>query len=192
MTDEALKLQRFKEAVSADITAQADQILADAQAECDRIMESSRRAAARSSESTRERLRSEADTELTRRISAARLEAQRSVLIKRGELADGVLENVKKKLADFRESKAYKEWLAKTVKACAAKYPDRKPEVRLAPADMKYAAELGAAAVPDRTIELGGAAVSFEGLGVVIDCTFDSMLENERAAFCNNKEINRE
>ena len=189
MTDEALKLQRFKEAVSADIDAQVKQLLDDTQAECDRMMAETRITVSRSSETERERLRNEADIALTRKLSAARLEAQRSVLRKREELACGVFDEVRKKLADFRAGGQYPRWLADALAEAAKRYPGSKPLVRLSPEDMKYAEGLGAEAEADSSIALGGIIIGFEGLGAVIDCTFDSMLENERAEFCNNKEL---
>lgn len=192
MTDEALKLQRFKEAVSADITAQADMMIAEAQAECDRIMAAARADAARNGEAERDRIRAEAETELTRSISAARLDAQRSVLIRRGELADGVFERVKAKLAQLRQSDGYVKWLTAAVESCQKLYPEGKAVVSLAPEDMKHAPKLGCPVTEDSSIRLGGAIVGFEGSSTVCDCTFDSMLEAERADFCRNKEFGRE
>ena len=189
MTDEALKLQRFKEAVSADIDAQVSSLLDETQAECDKMMESTRVLVAHEAEAKREKLRSEAELNMTRKLSAARLEAQRSVLRKRGELAASVFEKVEHKLSEFRKSPEYAKWLASAVKSAQERYPDKKAHITLAPEDMKYASKLGVPAREDPSVLLGGVIVGFEGLGAVIDCTFDSMLENERAEFCNKKEL---
>ncbi len=189
MTDEALKLQRFKEAVSADIDAQVARILDETQEQCDKMMESSRLTVGMDENAGRVRLRQEAELDYTRRISTARLGAQRNVLLRRGQLADEVFRRVTEKLAAFRRSSEYPEWLKKAVEQCRKKYPERRAEVRLAPEDMKYAAALGCEAQEDRSIALGGVIVGFEGVGAVIDCTFDSMFENERAEFSNNKEL---
>ncbi len=189
MTDEALKLQRFKEAVSADIEEQVSQILDEAQAECDRMMSMTRHTVTASEEKSRQRLRQEAELDYTRKLSTARLEAQRSVLVKREQLADKVFDRVREKLSAFRSSEGYLRYLEGAVKKCRERFPDKKPLLKLAPEDMKYAGKLGLEAAEDRNIVLGGVTVGFEGLGAVIDCTFDSMLENERAEFCNNKEL---
>ena len=186
MTDEALKLQRFKEAVSADIDAQVSRMLDGAQEECDRMMSSTRITVSRQAEEEREKLRAGADLAMTRKLSAARLEAQRSVLKKRGELAEGVFEKVRTRLAEFRRSGEYAGWLKKAVSSAQEKYPGRKASVRLAPEDMKYAESLGLPAREDASVVLGGVTVCFEGLSAVIDCTFDSMLEKERAEFSSS------
>ena len=186
MTDEALKLQRFKEAVSADIDAQVSRMLDEAQQECDSMMNHTRITVSRHSEEERESLRTASELSMTRRISAARLEAQRSVLRKRSELAEGVFEKVKTRLAEFRRSSAYADWLKKAVSSAQEKYPGKKAFIRLAPEDMKYADALDLPADEDASILLGGVTVGFEGISAVIDCTFDAMLEKERSEFSSN------
>lgn len=192
MTDEAQKLQRFKEAVSADIDDQVSRMLDGAQEECDRMMDATRLTVSRKAEEERESLRTGAELALTRKVSAARLESQRSVLRKRSELAEGVFEKVKAKITDFRSGDGYAGWLAKAVRSAMDKYPGKKAYVRLAPEDMRYADGLGAPAQEDASILLGGVIVAFEGTSAVIDCTFDSMLEKERAEFCSRSGLGSE
>ena len=108
------------------------------------------------------------------------------MLRKRSELAQSVFDKVTKKLAEFRQSREYASWLAKAVRTAQDKYPGRKASIRLAPEDMRYADALGLPAEEDPAVALGGVTVCFEGLSAVIDCTFDSMLEKERAEFSSN------
>ena len=188
MTDEALKLQRFKQAVSEETDGQVKQMLDEAKAESEDILHRARIIAEENNRTARSRIRDEAEQRLRREISAAKLEMQRQVLIRREELADEVFSEVREKLAAFRSTDEYRKWLADTVKKCADKYPGKKAVIRLAPADMKLCPE-GVHADADKTILLGGTIVGFEGSGIVLDCTFDSQFEAERAAFCNNREL---
>ena len=192
MTDESQKLERFKKAVSDETDVEVEQMIAEAEKQSKEIVENARAASVRRSKLRLRELETQSEQRLRREVSAAKLDSQRRVLIKREQLADGVFEDVKRRLAEFRDSKAYTEWLAGAVKSCTAKYPGAKAEVCLAPADMKYADSLGVSVTEDCSIELGGVSVRFEEQGVVLDCTFDSMLERERADFCNNKEIGGE
>ena len=66
MADEAAKLRRFKEAVSAETDAQTERMLAEAQAEHDRIIAEAVAEAERRNLQLAERINDNAERELTR------------------------------------------------------------------------------------------------------------------------------
>ena len=134
------------------------------------------------------RIDKEQGQRLVSEVSAAGLEAQRRILSYRGELADRVFENVKKQLAQFRNGENYGQWLKNAVAAAKERYPGEQGVIILAPADEKYAKELkdafGFECETQPSVLLGGVSVRFENINVVIDCTFDSALEEESKSFC--------
>lgn len=189
MTDESEKLQRFKKAVSDETDAQVKQMLEDAEKESREIVESARATADQRNKAKFRELEMQTEQRLRREVAAAKLDSHRNVLIRREQLADSVFEDVRRRLSEFRAGNDYVQWIKKTVDSCKAKYPDSKASVYLSPADMSLADKIGVNAVEDSSIVQGGVSVRFENEGIVLDCTFDSMLERERADFCNNKEI---
>lgn len=192
MTDESRKLARFKKAVSDETEAQVQQMTEDAEKESRELIEQAKAAEEQRSKAKLRELETLAEQRLSREVSAAKLDSHRSVLIRREELADGVFEDVRRRLAEFRAGEQYGEWLSSTVTACMSKYRGKAAAAYLAPDDLRYENDLKALGVnvrEDRSIVLGGVSVRFEEQGIVLDCTFDSMLERERADFCNNPEL---
>ena len=192
MTDESEKLRRFKEVVSNETEAQVKQMLEDAEKESREIVESARITADKRNKAKLRELENQSEQRLRREVASAKLDSHRNVLIRREQLADGVFDIVRQKLAEFRAGESYGKWLRDTVAACTEKYPDSEAEVCLSPADMIYKAGIENASVKvseDNSILLGGVNVRFADQSIMIDCTFDSLLEQERAAFCNNTEL---
>ena len=184
MTDEAVKLKRFRDAVTADAQEQAEEMLSQARAESEEIRQKARADAQRERAHLEEQINQRAEAILSKDISQAALASQRRVLLKREELYDSVFDTVKEKIAAFRKSGEYKQWLADTVKACEDKYPGQQPEVHASPEDAPLIF-----AEPDETIRLGGVCVYFKEIGIVLDCTLDTRLERERKSFSKLGEL---
>ncbi|MBR1392753.1 MAG: V-type ATP synthase subunit E [Ruminococcus sp.] len=184
MTDEAVKLRRFRDAVTADAREQAEEMLSKAKAESEEIRQKARADAQRERAHLEEQINERAEAILSKDISQARLASQRKVLLKREELADGVFDTVREKIAAFRKSGEYKDWLIDTVSACVRKYPSANSEVHASPEDAPLIF-----AEPDETIRLGGVCVYFKEMGIVLDCTLDTRLEHERKSFSKLGEL---
>lgn len=184
MTDEAVKLRRFRDAVTADAREQAEEMLSKAKAESEEIRQKAREDAQRERAHLEEQINERAEAILSKDISQARLASQRKVLLKREELADGVFDTVREKIAAFRKSGEYKDWLIDTVSACVRKYPSANSEVHASPEDAPLIF-----AEPDETIRLGGVCVYFKEMGIVLDCTLDTRLEHERKSFSKLGEL---
>ena len=93
----------------------------------------------------------------------------------------------REKLEAFRESAAYERLLVKRAEECAAAYPGKRGEVRVAAADMKYAAKLtcgGRFTVCESgNILLGGIMVVFPEDNLALDCTFDNEFDRQKSGF---------
>ena len=70
---------------------------------------------------------------------------------------------------------------------CAKAYPDKKGEVRVAAADMKYADKLTCGGrftvCESSTILLGGVMVVFTEDNLAMDCTFDNEYNRQKNGF---------
>ncbi|WP_124100826.1 V-type ATP synthase subunit E [Ruminococcus sp. Marseille-P6503] len=188
MTDEAQKLRRFKDAVYTEAEGKVNKLISEARSEKDAKLKEARESVSSRISEEKLRIDKEQRQRLTREVSAARLEAQRRILLHREELSGRVFENVKKRLEDFRNSGGYSVWLERAVMTAREQYPEQTGVIILSPADEKYAAKLksvsGFEAEADPSILLGGVSVRFDNINVVIDCTFDSALEEESESFC--------
>ncbi|MBR6101370.1 MAG: hypothetical protein IKP95_02990 [Ruminococcus sp.] len=186
MADEIEKLRRFKQAVLAETDAQVERMLEEARAEHDAVIKAAKADAERKLNALREDINSRAEQQLTRELSTAELTEQRKVLLRREELADSVFDLVREKLAAFRASDKYVDWLCKNVKSASERFEGCEAEVAVSPDDLPRVSGRLKNAVADPSITLGGAAVRFSERGVLLDLSFDSLLERERAEFCRN------
>lgn len=188
MIEQTQKLHRFKDAVNAEVEEKVNKLISDAQKERDKKLSEARSSVSDRIAEEKLRIDKEQGQRLVSEVSAAGLEAQRRILSYRGELADRVFENVKKQLAQFRNGENYGQWLKNAVAAAKERYPGEQGVIILAPADEKYAKELkdafGFECETQPSVLLGGVSVRFENINVVIDCTFDSALEEESKSFC--------
>lgn len=192
MIDEVQRLQRFKAAVLDEAEARVQEILEEARAESESISADADSRAEKELRDRREKLDADCERELMHRVSTAKLTSQRDILVYREQLADKVFENVLAKLREFRESGEYKTWLLKSVSAVCEKYPGEKAVAAVSPKDNRFKSELealGAEIEEDPSIMLGGAGVSLPGRGIMFDCTFDSLVERERADFTRTADL---
>lgn len=185
MADEAEKLRRFREAVCEETRVQAERMLEEAKAEHDAAV----KAARTDTERRRRQMESEVNAHyehlLSCELSNAALVAKRTTLLRREELADSVFELVKEKLREFRASDKYIDWLCRNVDSVKERYKGHQTEVRVSAEDLpRLKGRLEAAADP--SVTLGGAAVCVSDSNILLDFTFDSLLERERADFCRN------
>ena len=186
MTDEAQRLQRFKTAVYDEAKDKVQEILEAAHREAAELSGEADASAEHTLSEGKQAVDAEFERELRHRVSTAKLAAQRELLVYRGELAEKAFENVLSRLADFRQSKDYEGWLVSAVKAALRDHSGEESVTAIAPADMKYSKALealGTRVEADSSIMLGGAAVSLPQRSIMLDCTFDSLVERERAEF---------
>ena len=187
MTDEAVRLSRFKEAVNNEAQAKVKEILEEAREESAGIYENAKIKVEHKLREKKQLVDAECERELRHRVSAAKLGSQREILVHREKLADSVFEGVAKRLAEFRKGSGYKDWLLASVKAACKDYPGEKAVVFVSGEDAAFRTELEALGVSvetDNTIKLGGASISLPDRRLMLDCTLDTLFERERADFC--------
>lgn len=188
--DEQQRLERFKKAVFDNVSRQAESITKAAESRREDILAQ----ADSEAQSLLQAKKAEADkaqeARAVREISSRQLESKRKVLCYREGVIDRVFDGVKKRLEKFVDSPEYESFLMKSAQLCKEKYPDDRGIIYLSPRDMAYADKLKGFEVRQRdTIELGGLLAVYEAMGIAIDRTFDSALEEQRGAFTQKAEL---
>lgn len=187
MTDQTQKLEKFKQAVFDEAAEKAAEIIKETEEQCAEVLAEAEAEARDFVKKSRAKAEKEQKEAAQRTESAGRLAQRRNVLNARQEVIDRVFSNVREKLEAFRQSADYEKLLVRRVTECAAVYPNKKGEVRLASADMKYAAVLtcgGRFTVTESAnILLGGLMVVFPEDNLALDCTFDNEFKRQKSGF---------
>ena len=187
MTDQTQKLEKFKQAVFDEAAAKADEIIKETEEQCEEMVARAKADADYLVSESKARADKEYRESTQRTESAGKLESRRKVLTAREEIIGKVFANVREKLEAFRGTADYEGLLIKRVEECAKAYPDKKGEVRVAAADMKYADKLtcgGRFTVCESSnILLGGVMVVFPEDNLAMDCTFDNEYNRQKNGF---------
>ncbi|MBR1749864.1 MAG: V-type ATP synthase subunit E [Ruminococcus sp.] len=188
------RFEAFKAAVMSDCEAKAAQIEADARAESESYKknlhdEQTALYAKRSLETENKK-----DLTLARETAGRELLAKRAVLSYREELIDALFEKTQKRLKDIAKTDRHKEYVLKSLEQISKEYQGEKGIALLSPEHMELEGEItkrfGYEVQSDERLYLGGVNVRFPRLGIMIDKSVSSALEQERADFAkNNKEL---
>lgn len=117
---------------------------------------------------------------------------RRELLLRREEITRRVFDQVKNRLNDYVKSPEYPQFLEKTAKDLAGKCPAAGSVVLLRHDDLSMAKKLGGyfggqvQVIEDETIKLGGIRVMNEALGLFLDESLDSRLEDQKSWFYAN------
>ena len=129
-------------------------------------------------------------------VSKAEIENKRKLLEKRREITEEVFKEAKMRLKEFTETDDYIDFLLRCVKNIS-KVLGNAPDVRLyvKQSDLKFSGELEKAFGKDceilesKKIQIGGIVGRSLSIGINIDETLDSKLENEREWFAENSKL---
>ena len=119
------------------------------------------------------------------------LELKSELYKQRSEICDKVFEEAQKKLSDFTESDAYKNYLEDSAKAVAELFGDNPCTVTIAEKDEAFR-DLIQSVLPhaevrtDNKIMIGGLKAYCADIGVLADDTLDSGLNEQRTWFIEN------
>lgn len=187
MVNESEKLDKFKKAIFADASAQADKIISAAQQESGERIAQAEIEAESWLKAEKEQTDREYAAAAVREVSSGSLESQRNVLLSRERIIDKVFANVREELAEFMKTPEYAKMLTGKVRECADAYPDEKGVVYVSYNDEGLSAQLSLGGrfevrVSD-TIEIGGVMVVFEESNLAVDCTLDSAFMQQREGF---------
>ena len=193
LADEKNKLRHFKDAVYAEAEERADSIIKEAEQLTQQKKAEVENAVKQNEAAQFLKIDKNTQARIIKETSAEQLNSNRNILLHRKALAEKVFDNVQSKLEQFRNSEKYQQHLINLVKSAMNRNPDEKGTVFIGKADEKYKASLektsGLQVKIKPTILLGGLIVSFEDLNIMLDCTFDSAVAEEKENFCKNSEL---
>ncbi|MGN0601616.1 MAG: V-type ATP synthase subunit E [Oscillospiraceae bacterium] len=187
------KLMRFKNAVFTEAENRADNLISKARKDAEKKRKDIESTVLSKEKSEFLKIEKNSQARIVREISAKQLNSKRNVLLYRKSIENKVLTKVEENLKEFRNSGEYDKYLLKLADACINKFPGEEGIVFLGRQDEKYAEiireKTGVEVKIDPTVVLGGLAMSFPQINVLLDCTFDSALEEEKENFCNISEL---
>ena len=129
-------------------------------------------------------------------VSKAEIENKRKLLEKRREITEDVFKEAKERLKEFTETEDYLNFLLRCSKNIA-KVLNVAPDIKLyvKQSDLKFSEELKKAfeknceILESKKIKIGGIVGRSLSIGINIDETLDSKLENEREWFAENSKL---
>lgn len=186
VTEEAVKLRRFSSAVNEVAEKQVEEIISEARKIHDEKVAEAERQGEQLMEKKVRTGSAVIKNKYVRITAAEELESKRRLLRHREALADKVFENIAGKLAAFRKSPEYKDYLLKLADEVRPQLKDG-GVICLSPEDKIYEAAIlerlgsGFSAQTRKSIKMGGlCAVSANGstmLDKTIDCAFQDQQE---------------
>ncbi len=188
----AEKLQRFTKSVEADIVKQSEQMKNAAEEEYAEAIKAAKENADREAYEKINKAENAINAKYRREQALEEQKLRREHLLTRQELKESVMENVRKRLLSFMETSEYPSCLLDMLKGEDLK----EAVVMLSDRDMKYAPEIkkqfGVEAEKDSSILLGGLSIAYKNSDVMIDKTFDSMMEEQSSLFSSRFSFERE
>ena len=184
MPEQNEKLQRFAESVMRDAARESNALRRELYEARTAALEEAhleaREAARAYYDREAGRIRAEAGREISRHL----MDVKRQVYLRRKEISEEVTANVRAKIAAFTASPDYPAHLEKLLRAAMKQLPGATAiSLRLREEDLKYGQQLAAAIAPITTecvkgsFVLGGLAIRCPELGLRVDCSFDTRLE---------------
>lgn len=184
MPEQNEKLQRFSEAVLSEAAREDSALrrqLRDARTAALHDAHIEAREASRAYyDREAGRIRAEAGREVSRHL----MDSKRQIYLRRKEISQEVTARVRARVAQFTASPEYPAHLEKLLRAAIAQLPGASSILlRLRQEDMRYAQRLAACAAPlavecvQGSFALGGLVIRCPELGLRVDCSFDTRLE---------------
>lgn len=181
------KLSAFEKTIMEDAKKEADEILAEFEANKNKLVHDMTRTAKKEADETIKAEKEKLEREENEQLSEASAAGKRELLNLRREIVDKVFAEIKKKIADFRKSDKYYEYLKNAVISGIDSVGEGEKIIFIDKNDSAYKEKLESEFKTAVKIEnadfLGGARVSNTDRNIVCDNTvFDRLLE-ERDAF---------
>ncbi|MBP3414165.1 MAG: hypothetical protein J6L81_03075 [Clostridia bacterium] len=129
---------------------------------------------------------------ITRELSSRELSSRKALLEKRGAIERKVFEAAAEKLWEFTKTADYEKYLCGCAKAAASSFKKAADDTvfRIRPEDMKYCElirnQFGAQCSfeEDAALPIGGLLALNKALGIALDLTLGSRLEQQKEWFC--------
>ncbi len=132
---------------------------------------------------------------IAREMALREVNARRELLVKRGELTKKVFARAAEKLLAFTKTEEYPRFLEAQAKKLAPLFPAPGTVIHLRQEDQAYfpllEAALGTACscAADASIQTGGFYAENQALGIFVDVSFDSLLQEQIPWFEENSGI---
>lgn len=125
----------------------------------------------------------------TRSVSQQEAQSRQNLLLKREELTNSVFLHVRKMLLEYTKTPKYQQFLLDLAREMAKSYPLENSTVMLKAEDYSMAAQLDEVfgkqcrILADENIRIGGLKMMNQGVGIFVDETLDSRLEDQKPWF---------
>lgn len=183
------KLQRFIDAVKDEIDQKVDELLSEAETEKKAILENADLKSQQAAEKRLEDSKKKCEINLVRDITKAELQMKKDILLYREKLTDEIIDNVKKRLSEFKIGAKYMTYMKDLLKSFNI---SKNSIVYLSCDDIKNVDQFKSAITSenvefktDDSIALGGFSVFDVDKGTIINKTFDLSLEEQKQLFIN-------
>lgn len=185
------RVSKFVAAITKEAEEQRAQIEAETKAYIATEMENAELEALNDSYKLIQRAVTVIRSDIGSELSANLMDGRKSLLTRRSEITEHVLQQVAEKIKTFTESTAYADFLKKSAEQAAPVFKGGAVIVWIREKDIEYSSLLKAV-IPncefrtDNTIELGGIAIVDSAGKLRVDDTLDTRLEYGRDWFTKN------
>ena len=190
MPEQNEKLQRFTEAVMRDAARESNALRRQLHEERTAALAEAHIEAREASRAYYDREAGRIRAEAGREVSRHLMDVKRQVYLRRKEISEEVTAKVRARLAVFTASPRYPLQLEKLLHAAMSQLPGAASiTLRLRQEDMKYGQQLADSIAPVSveckagSFGLGGLIVHSPELGLRVDCSFDTRLEELSSHF---------
>ncbi|MCO7137848.1 V-type ATP synthase subunit E [[Clostridium] leptum] len=186
------KLSKFIEAINKDAEDRRSRILAEVEEYNKAEMKKAETEALTEAYHMIQEQIAQMRTSIRRELSQKEISLHRETLMQRENITKRVFEEAKKRLTAFTQSADYETFLVKAASNAKSVFPKGDIILSMRPSDMKFANMVakvfeGRATVQeDESILLGGMRIRCQELGLVIDDTLDTRLNDQKAWFAQH------
>ncbi len=184
MPEQNEKLQRFTEAVMREAARESNALRRELYEARTVALEEAHLEAREASRAYYDREAARIRAEAGREVSRHLMDVKRQVYLRRKEISEEVIEKVRGRIAAFTASPDYPAHLEKLLCAAMKQLPGATAiSLRLREEDLQYGPQLASAIAPvsvecvKGSFALGGLAIRCPELGLRLDCSFDTRLE---------------
>lgn len=181
---QAKKLEKFNESVNAEVEEHIGKMMDEVKQASMESLKKAEDDALLEAYNKIQRAVKDIEAEYRRNYALEEQKFRMDSLRHREELSQRIFDHVEKKLTDFVSSEKYGDYLMRTAEA---EKLSESSVVAVSARDMKYVEKIrekyGCQIKADESIEIGGLMFIDPELGMMIDKTFDSALEDQKKTF---------
>ena len=194
MDDINKRLDRFSAIVLRNVSDERDKLIKETEAKYQSMISEKENEYLKAAYETIQKSKSECERLAGEELLHAEMDSKKTVLLKREEIINSVMESVKERLAVFTRSDGYGEWLVKKAETASKEAGKGDKVIYVSDNDMRFEDKLKNVDVNSKiTVEssadsgfLGGVRVYNADRRISVDYSFKEMLADEKQAFLQN------